>query len=165
VKFSHHVEGFKMEQRAAIKFCVKLKETATEMFEMLKSAYAEESLSRTSMFEWHKMFKEAQKVRMQKSQVKTMLTVFFGAKGVIHHKFVQEKQTVNGKFYKGVIKRLIPQVHHVRPESQESGSQYLLHDSAQAHSSGFFSEFLAKRGIPYYPIRPTPQILCLQTFF
>jgi hypothetical protein len=25
--------------RAAIKFCVKLKKTATEMFEMLKSAY------------------------------------------------------------------------------------------------------------------------------
>jgi hypothetical protein len=32
------VEGFKMEQRAAIKFCVKLKKTATETFEMLKSA-------------------------------------------------------------------------------------------------------------------------------
>jgi hypothetical protein len=39
-----------MEQRAAIKFCVKLKKTATEMFEMLKSAYREESLSRSSVF-------------------------------------------------------------------------------------------------------------------
>jgi hypothetical protein len=28
------VEGFKMEQRAAIKLCVKLKKTATETFEM-----------------------------------------------------------------------------------------------------------------------------------
>jgi hypothetical protein len=28
------VEGFKMEQRAATKFCVKLKKTATETFEM-----------------------------------------------------------------------------------------------------------------------------------
>jgi hypothetical protein len=40
-----------MEQRAAIKFCVKLKKTATETFEMLKSANSEECLSRTSVFE------------------------------------------------------------------------------------------------------------------
>jgi hypothetical protein len=42
-----------MEQRAAIKFCVKLKKTATEMFEMLESVYNEECLSRTSVFEWY----------------------------------------------------------------------------------------------------------------
>jgi hypothetical protein len=39
-----------MEQRAAIKFCVKLNKTATEMFEMLKSAYGEECLLRTNVF-------------------------------------------------------------------------------------------------------------------
>jgi hypothetical protein len=74
-----------MEQRAVIKFCVKLQKTATEMFEMLKSAYGEERLSRTSVFEWHIRHIEAQKVRMQKSRVKTMLTAFFYAKGIIHH--------------------------------------------------------------------------------
>jgi hypothetical protein len=52
------VGGIKMEQRAAIKFCVKLKKTATETFGMLKSAYGEECLSRTNVFEWHKRFKE-----------------------------------------------------------------------------------------------------------
>jgi hypothetical protein len=36
-----------------------------------------------------------------------MLTAFFYAKGVIHLEFVPEKQTINGKFYKEVIKRLI----------------------------------------------------------
>jgi hypothetical protein len=45
-----------------------------------------------------------------------------------------EKQTVNGKFDKKVIKKLITQVHRVRPEFQESGSWYLLHDKALAHS-------------------------------
>jgi hypothetical protein len=35
---SYRVEGFKMEQRTAIKFCLKLKETATEAFEMLSNA-------------------------------------------------------------------------------------------------------------------------------
>jgi hypothetical protein len=33
-----------MEQRAAIKFFVKLKKTATETFEMLKRAYGEECM-------------------------------------------------------------------------------------------------------------------------
>jgi hypothetical protein len=32
--------------------------TATETFETLESAYGEECLSRTSVFEWHKRFKE-----------------------------------------------------------------------------------------------------------
>jgi hypothetical protein len=47
-----------MEQRAAINFCVKLKKTATETFEMLRSAYGE-GLSRTNVFEWHKRFKSS----------------------------------------------------------------------------------------------------------
>jgi hypothetical protein len=79
--------------------------------------------------------------------VKKMLTAFFDAKGIIHHEFVPGKQTVNSKFYKEVIKRLITRVC-VRPEFQESGSWYLLHDNAPEHSSGAVSEFLAKRGIP-----------------
>jgi hypothetical protein len=66
-----------MEQRAAIKFCLKLKKKATETFEMLENAYGEECLSRTSGSEWHKSYIEAQKVRMQKSRVTTMLTAFF----------------------------------------------------------------------------------------
>jgi hypothetical protein len=48
-----------MEQRAAINFCVKLKKTATEKFEMLRSAYGPEGLSRTSVFEWHKRFRSS----------------------------------------------------------------------------------------------------------
>jgi hypothetical protein len=44
--------------RAAMKFCVEVKKTATETFEMLKSVYGEEYLSRTSVFEWHKRFEE-----------------------------------------------------------------------------------------------------------
>jgi hypothetical protein len=38
VQFFRRVEGFKIEQRAEINFCVKLKNRAAETFEMLKSA-------------------------------------------------------------------------------------------------------------------------------
>jgi hypothetical protein len=51
------VSKFSKWNRAAIKFYVKLKKTATETFEMLKSPYSEECLARTSVFEWHKRFK------------------------------------------------------------------------------------------------------------
>jgi hypothetical protein len=67
---------------------------------MLKSAYGEECLLKTSVFEWHKRHIEAQKVRIQKSLVKTMLTAFFDAKSIIHHASVPAKQTVNGEFHK-----------------------------------------------------------------
>jgi hypothetical protein len=48
-----------MKQRETTNFCVKLKKTATEKFEMLKSEYGEECSSRTSVYEWHRMFKSS----------------------------------------------------------------------------------------------------------
>jgi hypothetical protein len=77
-----------MEQRAAIKFCVKLKKTTTETFEMLKNSYGEECLSRISVFKWHERYKEIQKVRMQRLRVKTRLTAFFYGKSIIRYAFV-----------------------------------------------------------------------------
>jgi hypothetical protein len=50
---------------------------------------------------------KSSELRMQKMQVKTMLNAFFYVKGIIHREFELEKQTVNSKFYKEVINRLI----------------------------------------------------------
>jgi hypothetical protein len=147
-----------MEDRAAIKFCVKLKKTATKTFEMLKSAYGEEYLSRTSVFEWHKRFKEGQKSLQDddwKGHPSTSRT----------QEFVPEKQTVNGKFYKEVITRLIARVHRIRPEFQESGSWYLLQDNERVHSLGIVSEFLVKRGIPVLSLPPYSPDLLPADFF
>jgi len=47
-----------IEQRCAIKFCVKLKKSATETFASLPEAYGNATLSRTMVFKWHKSFKE-----------------------------------------------------------------------------------------------------------
>jgi hypothetical protein len=51
VSFFDVSKGFEMEQRAAIKFHVKLEKTATETFEMLKSAYGEVCVLKTSVSE------------------------------------------------------------------------------------------------------------------
>jgi hypothetical protein len=61
---------------------------------MLKSVYGEECLSRTCVFEWHKRFKEG-RVLLQDDEWKiageTMLSAFFDAKAIIHHKCVPGK--------------------------------------------------------------------------
>ena len=45
------------EQRACIKFCFKLGETATECYEMLKTAFEEQVMGRSQTFQWFSRFK------------------------------------------------------------------------------------------------------------
>ena len=47
-----------IEQRYAIKFCVKLNKSATETFASLTEACGVATQSRTMVFKWHKAFKE-----------------------------------------------------------------------------------------------------------
>ena len=46
------------ERRVFIRFCVKLARNGVETFEMLRTAFVEQCLSRAHIFEWHKKFKE-----------------------------------------------------------------------------------------------------------
>jgi hypothetical protein len=57
--------------KATIKFCLKLKKTATETFAMFKSVYGEERLCRRSVcVNGIKGSKKGEKLRMQESRVK-----------------------------------------------------------------------------------------------
>lgn len=47
-----------LEQRYAIKFCVKLHETPSVTYEKLKLAYGDDTLSRAQVFRWFKAFSE-----------------------------------------------------------------------------------------------------------
>ena len=42
----------------AIKFCCKVDFSATETVELIQKAYGDAVLSRTTIFEWHKRFRE-----------------------------------------------------------------------------------------------------------
>lgn len=46
-----------LEQRYAIKLCVRLKKSATETFEMLQEAFGEDVMSRANAFKWYKQLK------------------------------------------------------------------------------------------------------------
>jgi hypothetical protein len=68
-----------------------------------------------------------QKVRIQKSRVKTEWTAFFMLNAsIIRHEFVTKKQTVNSKFYEELVKRFVARVQRFRPQFQENGSWYIL---------------------------------------
>ena len=47
-----------MEQRYAIKFCVKLNKTKQEAYEILKEAYGDEEMSQQSLHRWFNRFSE-----------------------------------------------------------------------------------------------------------
>ena len=47
-----------LKERYAIKFCFKLGKIPTETSRMLQTAFQPSCISRASVFEWHKRFKE-----------------------------------------------------------------------------------------------------------
>ena len=68
--------GDTLEERYAINFCFKLGKNATEMYGMLQAAFGASCMNRTSVFEWHKRFKEGRESvrddeRCRSKQVRT----------------------------------------------------------------------------------------------
>lgn len=56
--FVTRLDGVFVEQRYAIKFCVRLGKNATETFQMLQEAFWDDCISSSQSGRWHKAFKE-----------------------------------------------------------------------------------------------------------
>jgi len=76
-----------------------------------------------------------------------MLVCFYNSKGIIHHEFVPQEQTVTGNFYLRVLERLWKRIRRVRPEYTASGSWFLVHDNASVHRAVAVQEFLARKQV------------------
>jgi hypothetical protein len=88
------------------------------------------------------------KARQVRSKVKAMLTVFFFYyRGVVHHEYAPEAQSVNKQYYQEVLRCLRDAVRRKRPDVRESRNWQWHHDNAPAHSSCLFQDFLANHGI------------------
>jgi hypothetical protein len=70
---------------------------------------------------------------------------FYDSKGIIHHEFVPEGQTVNGSFYLSVLERLWKRIRRDRHEYTAPGSWLLLHDNAPVHWAVAVQGFLARK--------------------
>jgi len=44
------------EQRICIKFCFKIRKTATETYQLLQQTYGEDTMGRTQVFDWFRQF-------------------------------------------------------------------------------------------------------------
>ena len=97
------------------------------------------------------------KASVSKLKIKVMLIVFFNQKGMVHHDFVPEGETVNHHFYQQVLIHLHNQVRHSRQELWSDKSWLLHHDNTPAHKAISVRQLLVKKQItaldhpPYSP--------------
>jgi hypothetical protein len=105
------------------------------------------------------------KARQVRSNVKTMLMVFFDIQGLVHCEFVPAGQTVNQHYYKEVLLRLREKVRRQRSQLFQSGRWLLHHDNAPAHTALSIQEFLAEKKIPVVPHPPYSPDLAPCDFF
>jgi len=103
---------------------------------------------KTQSMEWKsKNDPRTKKCRKSRSKIKVMLIVFFDYRGIVHHEYLPEGQTVNAILYVEVLKRLRDRVRRVRPNLLGEDGWILHHDNAPAHSSLLVREFLARNSI------------------
>jgi histone-lysine N-methyltransferase SETMAR len=87
------------------------------------------------------------KAKQVRSNVKSMLIVFFDIQGIVHKEFVPPGQTVNGKFYCEVLKRLREGIRRKPPDNWKNNNWFLHHDKAPAHTSLVVRQFLTSKHI------------------
>ncbi|UYV79066.1 hypothetical protein LAZ67_17000982 [Cordylochernes scorpioides] len=84
------------------------------------------------------------KARQVRSNVKVLLTVFFGCRGVVHHEFLPQGRTVNKEYYLQVMRNLREAICQKRRDLWKNKNWLLHHDNASAHTSLLVRDFLAK---------------------
>ena len=143
-----------LEERYAIKFCFKLGKTVTETYGILQTAYGPSCMNRSSVFQWHKRFKEGRESvrddeRCGRSrEVRTSEMI-----GQIND-LVPTGITVNKKYYIEVLREFRKRFRRKRPELFESGQWHFHQDNAPVHNSILVTDYLTQMGIKTVPHPP-----------
>ncbi len=110
-------------------------------------------------YEYNRADKQANKAWLKKSEpdlktprrlrsnIKSMLILFFDRRRIIHHEFFKptpEARGINGERYLAILKRLRACILCVRPEMFEEDSWVLHQDNASSHNCTLVSEWLAR---------------------
>jgi len=151
-----------IEQEYAIKFCVKLNKSATEISASLTKANGDDPLSRTMVFKWHKAYKGGREnfeddprsgrpISSTNDQNVEMVRAVIAKDRRMSVRMIAG-QTVNDACHNIVLERLRKRVQRVRTDIADDW--VLHHDNAPAHSALSIREFLAKENIPALPHPP-----------
>ena len=108
-------------------------------------------MSHSTVLLWYKGFKEGREDveddprggRPSTSRNET----FFDDRGMLHHEFLSQGQTVNQYVYKEILQRLLRSVKEKRRDLWESNTWLLYHDNAPAHTALSIQKFLANKNI------------------
>ena len=85
------------------------------------------------------------------------MIAFFDVRGMVHHEFLPQGQTVNQHVYKEILQCLFRSVREKRRDLWESNTWLLHHDNAPAHTALSIRKFLVEKNItvleqpPYSP--------------
>jgi hypothetical protein len=91
---------------------------------------------------------------------------FFYIEGIMHKEFVPPGQTVKGKLYCDVLRRLRENIRRKLPDKCHKNSWVLHHDIAPAHASFVVQQFLASTNKTVIPRHPySPELALLWFFF
>ena len=82
------------------------------------------------------------------SNVKVLLTVFLNSRGVVHHEYAPQGQTIIKEYYEGVLCRLCNAVRRKQPDLWATKTWQLHHDNAPAHSSHLIQGFWLNTTFP-----------------
>jgi len=64
-----------------------------------------------------------------------MLIILSDIQAIVHKEFVPPGQTINGKFYCEVLKRLREGIRHKRPDKWKKNNWFLQNDNVPTHTS------------------------------
>ena len=105
-----------------------------------------------------------QKMKFQRSRIKTMLINFFDSQGVVHKEFVPEGKIVNAEFYKGVKDRLLKRIQWVRPAAFCSRDFCLLHDNTPTQKAASVCQFFNRKMLQPFITPELCRCICARLF-
>lgn len=85
---------------------------------------------------------------------KTMLTIWWCRKGVIHYEFLKKGETINAEKYVQVIDRFHKKLKEMWPALTNRKGPLLLHDNARPHTSKITTTKLNQLGVEVLPHPP-----------
>ena len=75
----------------------------------------------------------------------------FDIQGIVHKEFIPPGQTVNGKFYCEVLKRLRQGIQHNHRDKWKKNNWFLHHDNAPTHTSLVVWQFQLPKTLQWFP--------------
>jgi hypothetical protein len=145
-----------MEQRANIQFCFKTGKTATETYQLIKQAYGDNALSRTRVYEWYARYWDGREnlendERNGPTTVRTPDMI-----ETVREMISSDRRMTLRMMEEEELTHLIQIIRRVRPQLQERGSWFLLHDNTSPHTAVSIKQILAIQGIPELNPPPPP---------